>query len=287
MTAAYPYSMMSLNDNWFEDRLQPEGASKGCGDINGKTSRRIENDLAYIGERFDVLTRIARVPQKISFAQPDDGFNEKATLNRTDFADPLSRKEFVRNPPAKPAMLNSTTIPEVCYEARRPIPGKKNGFGSVLQRHDANHEQRFWNTTHEDNYGPCPAGARTRTLRRSASDTLMASGVSVLDAAHRAEGMKVGVLTGENYNPVADPSSSTHVQRAWQYQQDPALKNIAMGGKKPPPPAFDNEASIPIGEGQHAKNQAKLDARGGKLYKVATTITKGNGKRYGINIFED
>lgn len=292
MTAAYPYTLRTLNDNWFEDRLQAEGAASACGSIDEKRLRKVENEIAYIGERYDVLTRIARCPAKQSYASPDDGFRENKTLANIDFADPLSRKEFVRNPPAKAVLITTETIPEVCHDERRPIPGKSRGFGAVLDRYGPEHGQRFWNTAFEDAFGQTPAGTRLtrkeRGMRTSASSpSLTSAGISVLDEANRAQGMKVGVLCGENYNPVADPSSATEVQRSWLYQKDPSIRNIHLGGKKSALSKSDNELSINLGEGQHAQTVANLESRGGKLFRVATNITKGKGQRYGVSIFQD
>jgi len=297
MAAIGVYSLRTLNDNWFEDRLQPEGGTSASGPIDAKFLRKVETEIAYIGDRYDVLTRIARCRNKASYATPDDGYRERDSINKLHFQDPSKNPEFVKNPPAKPAFINTETIPEVCYEERRPVPGKAKGFGAVLDRWGPTHEQRFWNTTHEDNYGPSPAGCRNSLsgfghapkLNASRSDPclLKAAGVTVLEAAHRAEGMKVGVLCGENYQPGMDPSRDTNIQRSWQYGQDPALKNISYGGKKDNLPAKDNEASLPLGAGAHAAIQAGLDSRGGKLYRSSSYITKGKGAYYGISIFND
>jgi len=293
MTAAYIYSLRTLNDNWFEDRLQPEGGTSASGPIDAKFLRKVETEIAYVGERYDVLTRIARCRNKASYASPDDGFRERDSTTMVNYSDPRKNQEFVKNPPAKPAFITTETIPEVCYEERRPVPGKTKGFGAVLDRWGPNHEQRFWNTTHEETYGPSPAGSRTsyfaKKLTSSRSDPclLKAAGVTVLEQANRPEGMKVGVLCGENYKPGLDPSADTLIQRAWQYQQDPAMKNIAYGGKKDALLPYDNETSLPLGAGAHAGIQAGLDARGGKLFRSSTVITKGKGHHYGESIFQD
>lgn len=285
MSAAFPYSLRTLNDNWFEDRLQPAGASKGSGDMTQRSARRVEHEIACIGERYDTLARISRAPAKTSYASPDDGFNQNQTLNQADYAHPRSRKEVVHNPPPKPVLINTETIPEVCYEQRRPVPGKNKGFGAVLNRHEENHEQRFWNTTVEDTFGPGPAGAR-RPQPRMDSHTMKMAGASVLEHANRAEGMKVGQLCGENYNPASDPSAHTHIQRAWLYQSDPALRNIHNGGRKSGLPTADNETSLPLGVGQHHETMKVLSARG-TVYRTQTQITKGKGENYGLSIFQD
>ena len=68
-----------------------------------------------------MLTRISRVPPKESYATPDDGFNEKDTSNRVDFAHPGTRKEFV-HPPDKAKFIVKETVPEVCYEDGQRTP---------------------------------------------------------------------------------------------------------------------------------------------------------------------
>merc|ERR1719487_1739891 len=111
---------------------------------------------------------------------------------------PRSRKEVVNNPSPKPVFITTETIPEVCYESRRPVPGKNKGFGAVLNRHEENHEQRHWNTTMEDTFGPSPEGAR-RPKPVLQAHTMKPSGVSVTEKAVRAEGVLVGQLCGEDY----------------------------------------------------------------------------------------
>merc|ERR1712098_613778 len=102
----------------------------------------------------------------------------------------------------------------------------------------------------------------------------------------RPEGTSVGMLVGEEYRPVADPQEATPVQRSWQYQQDAALRNIQYGGKKPPPSLVDNEMSLPLGEGGHRAQHAKLMSRG-SMARVTTSITTGKESKYGISIFRD
>merc|ERR1719478_22869 len=101
MSSAYVYSTKTLNDNWYEDRAQPPGSWMQLGDELKKEVRKYETDIAYVGERYDVLTRIGRVPCKPSYATPDDGFRENKRTSSIDFADPRSHKEFVANPPQK------------------------------------------------------------------------------------------------------------------------------------------------------------------------------------------
>ena len=51
---------------------------------------------------------------------------------------------------------------------------------------------------------------------------------------------------------VGDPQASTDVQRSWLYSKDPSVAAAKIGKTKY---KFekDNETSLPIGEGEHAK----------------------------------
>lgn len=285
MTSAYVYSTCTLNDNWYEDRVQPEGGLTGIGDINKKVTRKYESDIAYVGERYDVLTRIGRVPFRDSYATPDDGFRERERTSLVDFADPRSHKEFAAKPLPKAQMITSETVPEVCFEERRPLPGNTRGFGAVLNRHDKNHGERNWNTTNHDCYGK---GNYNRTMRGSRSDPslLRPCGVSTHHEENRMPGMKVGILCGEEYRDAGNPSNDTRTQRSWV--ADASLRNIHHGGTKPKIRGVaDNHLSLPLGDGAMAKIRQDLSERQGRLFRVATHITTGKDKKWGVAIFKD
>lgn len=284
MASSFVYGEKTLNDNWFEDRHAPRGCISGVGDINKKEIRAYESEIAFIGERFDVLTRIARVPQKMTYATPDDGFNEKFRTSSVDFAHPRTRKEFVAKPPPLPKFITAETVPEVCYEERRPIPGSARGFGAVLNRHEENHERRHWNTTVGDTFGE---GCRSARVRRLDPATLGAAGVSTENAEDQEHGVKVGMLCGEEFRDRGDPASDTRTQRSWLYTTDASLKHIKYGGTRPKNPTFDNELSVQIGEGAMKKVREDLKARQGRLFRTATHITKGRDKRPGLAVFKD
>jgi hypothetical protein len=285
MTAAFVFSTKTLVDNWYEDRCQPEGSLTGIGDLANKQVRKYETDIAYVGERYDILTRIGRVPNRESFAVPDDGFREKVRTSTVEFADPRSHKEFVAKAPAKPKMINSETIPEVCFEDRRPLPGNARGFGAVLDRHDKNHGIRHWTTTNHDTYGK---GTYNRSMRMSRSDPslLHPCGVSTSHEENRMPGMKVGILCGEEYRNSGNPSTDTQSQRSWV--ADASLRNIHHGGtKKTYRGVVDNHLSIPIGDGAMSKIRQDLAERQGKLFRVATNVTKGRDQKWGVAVFKD
>lgn len=279
------YGMTTLQGNWCEDRLQPEGSLSVTGGLEQRKARKYESDIAYVGERYDVLSRISRLPNRPSFALPDDGFRERDCTYRTCYAPPRSRTEYVFHPPAKPRMITSASVPEVAYENRRPLPGSKpSGFGALLNRHDKTEGQRFWDTSSGAFYGE---GTHRPMPRMHIDDGMGAGGVSSEHEEQRPTGMQVGCLCGENFNESMDPSRNTRSQRSWLYQSDPALSNVAHGGAKPKVKGQDNELSINIGDGAMAKVRSDLKARQGRLYRSASLVTKGMDKRYGVNIFMD
>jgi len=282
MAAAYPFSMSTLNDNWFEDRLQPEGAGKLSQE---KVIRKVETEIAYIGERFDTLSRIGRSKQMPSFAIPDDGYSETTTLNSVDFAHPKSRKEVVDKKPPEPNFVATETIPEVCYEERRPLIGPPRGFGAVLDRHPENFEQRHWSTTSGACYG---YGQIKKGPRVDPISIKHGAGVTVEMMANKTEGVMTGELCGENFKPDADPSQDTRIQRAWLYSADPALSNMQYSKSVAKSiPTVDNETSLPLGDGAQKKIMEQLKQRGGMLYRNSTNITKGRGAKYGVSVFQD
>ena len=92
------------------------------------------------------MTRAANT-QKVEYKTQiltDDGFNEKETTNRVDFAHPGTRKELVHSPEMAKFIVTET-VPEVFYEERRPITGNTRGFGfgATLNRHPDDHDRRF------------------------------------------------------------------------------------------------------------------------------------------------
>ncbi|CAJ1375264.1 unnamed protein product [Effrenium voratum] len=179
-------------------------------------------------------------------------------------------------------MITTANAP-VCPPEVRELPGPRSGFGAHIHRHPDNHDKRFFNTTHGEFYGE---GSRQK-VTRDAYSIPHAAGLSAEHTEGRVNGMKVGMLCGEAYNDSSNPGSNTRTQRSWLYQGDPALKNLHHAGKKPSLPSFDTELSLPLGEGAMSKVRADLKARQGRLYRVATHITKGNHKRPGISIFQD
>lgn len=280
MAAIGVYGLRTLQDNWYEDRCQSASGmpTTATGGFEHRRPRAYESDIAYIGERYDVLNRISRMPDKKSYAICDDGFRERQSTHHADFAPPKTRTEFVRNPPAKPAMITAESVPEVSYDERRPLPFKHPRFAYAR-------DERLWNTTHGDFFGY--AASQRCEPRCFITGEMGSSGISSEAEESRVSGVKVGKLCGEKFNETDDPGVNTHTQRAWLYQSDPALKYSHLGGSRVRPLNPDNELSLPIGDGAMAKVRADLMERKGRLYRTATTITKGLGQRGGISIFQD
>mmetsp|Transcript_89336 Transcript_89336/g.251515 ORF Transcript_89336/g.251515 Transcript_89336/m.251515 type:complete len:286 (-) Transcript_89336:121-978(-) len=284
MAALGTFSPRTLNDNWFEDRTQPSGALSATGGLSLKHPRPYETDITAVGARYDVLSRISRMPPRESYAFPDDGFREKDATTAVDFVDPRTRKEFITTRIATPRMIVHESVPEICCEERRPIPGNLRGFGAVLNRHEENHDRRFFNTTMEDFHGE---GDRLPPMRIVPDERHPAAGLSTTMEQSRVQGVKLSELTGEKHTRSLNPACDTKTQRAWLYHDDPSLQNVHLGGIRRTPRKFDNELSLPMPDCTMAKVRADLEERKGRLYRVATNITKGPESRPGVSIFQD
>lgn len=278
------YSVKTLNDNWVEDRLQPAGSLSVTGDVDKKVVRALEPDLAYIGERYDVLARVSRIPRRPSYAVPDDGFREILSTNLHDLRHPSSHPGFAKRQSSCPCLTNTANAP-VSPPELRPLDGPPSGFGASLQQHPKNHEQRFWNTSHGDTYGYNELG-RSKSMKLCPT-TKHPSGVTSESVEKRVTGMQCGQLCGEKFSEHIDPGRDTRTQRAWLPGGDAGLRNVHLGGKKPRAPPIDNELSLPLGEGAMAKVRQDLKERQGRLSRIATHITRGAHMKSGISLFQD
>lgn len=276
------YSRKTLNDNWVEDRHHSEEALSATGNIHKKAARGYETDLAYIGDRYDVLSRLSRIPPRASFATPDDGFNEKVTTNVSDFMHPRSHPMFASKKQSSPALINTANAP-VCPPEKRPLRGPDSGFGAGISRHQKDHESRFWNTSSTDFYG---APSQRRDMKKEPS-VHQPAGVSSEHEENRGTGMMCGQLCGEHHCASDNPAIDTRTQRSWMPGTDPALTHIHHGGTKKTLPREDNHLSLPVGDGAMSKIRADLKDRQGRLYRTGTHITKGAHNKKGIAIFQD
>merc|ERR1712039_108822 len=212
----------------------------------------------------------------------DDGSSEKLTTNKADLKSPKSHPMFSGKHLSAPSLIHTGNAP-VCPPETRPLPGTDSGFGSLIPRHPKNHEQRFWNTTHGDNFGE---GSRRR-LPKTDPSTRRAAGVSTEDDENRVQGMKCGSLCGESFFETSDPAMDTRTQRAWLPGGDSAIRHVHLGGTRKSAPALDNELSLPLGNGAMSKIRSDLKERKGRLCRVATCITKGAHLKAGVALFQD
>jgi len=269
------YSRKTLVANWFEDRLAPGQPERDFPEM--RKVRAKEADLRDVSKgTYAVLDRISRNPPHVSTCTLDDGFRVTESTFMEAYQTP--RKSEQGAAIAKAHFVTTETVPEVIAEGRRPVRGQHSGFSAPLQRHGAQEGIRFFDTTYQVNYGVSPRAPRKPPVAdsRAAGTSVMASG---------PQGMRVGELTGEVYKKDADPSESTKVQRAWT--ADPAIPNIAYGGKKPEPPTVDNELNLKIGEGDSKRMMKLMEEKGGKFYLNSSEMTSGKSKRPGIHIFLD
>jgi len=264
------YADKTLNDNWFEDRLQVKSPGRSL----ERHVRHVESDIA--------TTRLSRSLQEPSFAIPDDGFARYQTSKtQEEYPHPRTRTEVVFNPPKKTEFLNTETIPEVCHADRRPmndVPAR--GFRAVLTRHDDTEGERSWTTSTRDGVAIPPGQSQEQyDTRRTELKTKAAGVPGIRDFELRKE----GGLVGENERLCNIP-----VQRAWMAQEDPGLREFHKNGGNPGSlPATDNELSLPIGDGAQKKVMEALKTRGGKLYRTKTSITQTKAKKGGFSVWDD
>lgn len=281
MVSPGTYGRKTLNDNWVEDRHHSEEALSATGNISKKGARAYETDLAFIGDRYDVLSRLSRIPPRQTYATPDDGFNEKVTTNVSDFMHPRSHPMFASKKQSSPKLINEANAP-VCPPEKRPLRGPDSGFGAGMDRHQKDHEGRFWSTTSSEFFG-----ARTGSEPKKEPSVLQGAGVSSEHEENKGYGMSCGQLCGENHCASDNPAINTRTQRSWMPGTDPALTYIHHGGTKKTVPREDNHLSLPVGNGAMSKIRAELKNRNGRLCRTGTHITKGAHNKQGISIFQD
>ncbi|KAF4736250.1 ER membrane complex subunit 3 [Perkinsus olseni] len=286
---ACPFSASTLVHNWYEERLANEEAPQpGIGD---KLLRKSESGISsVVHDRLHVVTRIGRVKQRdTSGTLLLDPRWRLFTSEQADSFRPAPPNE--RTKAVEAPLINDETILELLHNERRQVPedGVVPRFKPVDQ-----HGYRSWDTTSGVAYSPPEGTSISEANARGPSESDRPAGVSVQDEARAPHGLKVGCLTGERYIPIdladGDVSAaclSTAVQRTWLPGPDPGLTFVDQyGGKRDSTPKVDNELSLPLGEGSMEKVSAELAARGDKLYRKTTLITKGRDQRPGISFFK-
>lgn len=276
------YSPRTLNGNWFEDRLQPQEALSATSRFHERSPRDFETDLARLGEKYDVLPRVSRMPPRVSYAAPDDGFSIRFRTSAVDFADPKSRTEFVKGKVTSPCMINTANAP-VCPPELRPLPGPLSGFGAAINRHGEGHGQHSFNTTNGDFYGP----PTHRHPPRPDPCEEPRAGLGTEQEEQKVQSKRLGRLCAEKYTASTDPAVDTRTQRSWLYNEDPPLRHVERGGAAPPLSARDNALSLPLGDGHISKVRADYRERQGRLFRTGTEITKAKEQLAGVKIFLD
>lgn len=277
------YNRRTLNDNWFEDRLQPPENLSTTLTLDKKAARPVETDFAAAGgQRHELLSRISRMPPRRTYATPDDGYHERDSSYRKEFPQPLSRA--TKGHQSAPALINTENAP-VKGEEPRPLSGPASGFGAGINRHDErHHEKRYLSTTYGDFHG---YNSTWRGTERTCNSLMAHAGMTSEAEEKRVTGLKVGRLVGESHRESSNPAVDSRTQRAWLYSEDASLRNIHLGGRRGPPAQPDNELSLPLGDGAMSKVRADLKSRKGFLYQQASYITKGKDKRKGLAIWQD
>lgn len=255
------YSSSTLNGNWLEERQAPPKP-----DLE-RVVRPQENEVR--------TTRFSRRKQGKSYGVPDDGFPSVTTSSQhIDFC-PLDERgvNMVDAPLTK--FLDSSGVPEVSYDKRRPVVGPRSGFRALLNRHAEGEDARYWDTSTGDAFvtpKEFDEEGDIKTLRSKAA------GVPCV----QEEKIYKQALSGEPPNIDLIP-----MQRSWMANFDPGLREfLKAGGTQPPLPAEDNELSLPLGKGMQAKITAELKSRG-TMARRSTPITTGHQKSDGIYIFDD
>jgi len=252
------YSKCTLYENWVEDRLDVDEL-----DVNLRYLRPLETAIANVSQnRFEALSRIARVDKKPSYAVPQDGYKSLTTsVARDDFAEPKQRESphgHAVNSLPRPSFVTEAAMNEVCKSK-----GPSTEYDPVIHHRGPFLGQRDWNTTAGDHF---PA-----TQPITIPDPNHPAGVG-----SRGEKEVSAIrLCGEKFRE-GDPSSDTRAQRAWLYTPDPTVE---LDGKMPQRRLEkDNELSLPLGDGVQLKLQKRVSERlksGGMMYLNSTDITRG------------
>eukprot|EP00405_Crypthecodinium_cohnii_P016796 CAMPEP_0206454448 /NCGR_PEP_ID=MMETSP0324_2-20121206/21142_1 /ASSEMBLY_ACC=CAM_ASM_000836 /TAXON_ID=2866 /ORGANISM="Crypthecodinium cohnii, Strain Seligo" /LENGTH=325 /DNA_ID=CAMNT_0053924921 /DNA_START=27 /DNA_END=1004 /DNA_ORIENTATION=- len=318
------FSKGTLNDNWFEDRLHPHADMTVTTMFQQRAPRERESDLAFIGKHYDVLSTIARIPPRPSFAMPDDGFNELATTHQVDFGDPKKHPTVASKRVVAPPMINTANAPVLPPE-KRELEGPSSGFGAEIPRHSTTNNARSWSTSTGDFYAgiqpqtargsskiaarklllataaaaaappPPPASARgpqgaaaasvARAAGRARAAGTLPAGLNTEDMEKQRSGRLCGSLCGEELHETSNPALDTRTQRAWLPGGDPSL--VHLGSPKLPHAAEDNELSLNFNGSAMSKIRNDLKDRKGLLYRTATNITKAPHQQSGYRVFID
>ena len=195
------YGNKTLQDNWFEDRVQSEIEAGHQARLQGATLREFEPALSMIvppkgnqAERFATVPRTYRQPApSTARALPDYSVGAKY---ETSSADQAGWARPPRSTAAHKPMVGMRQFGEIHKrgggtvggEVAAPAPGS---FGSVLPAHDPGHDARHFATTNDDFYNKRVELARTQGVPppEQADDTRFIGGYpAAINPNHPAKG---------------------------------------------------------------------------------------------------
>jgi len=167
------------------------------------------------------------------------------------------------------------------------LKGPSAGFGAVLQRHQADHDKRYFDTTYSQVHNAgAPPSVERRTEEKyehykttkeqfhtgAPHEELKVAGSTVKDVYLQLKGnQNPDLLCGEQFKIAEDPQKNTKIQRSWMYSPDPAIK---AKESYPLPNQIldkDNENSLPIGEGEYFRRSAQHNP--GAYRKIRSDVT--------------
>ena len=177
-------------------------------------------------------------------------------------------------------MINKYNIAELSL-VDRPIGGTQTGFGSIINRFPATHDQRSFNTTQGDFHG-------TNTLKSPEQTVTDFQALYNKQAGGNARPLDlqkvrtVSCLTGENLSKKdgdkKDPQEHTDVQRSWLYSKDAAVAavrqqpEVAVSQILP----YDNALSLPLGDGIWSQKPKSDEPGFFRRIRTDVTIQKNN-----------
>eukprot|EP00931_Biecheleriopsis_adriatica_P121414 TRINITY_DN96499_c0_g1_i1.p1 TRINITY_DN96499_c0_g1~~TRINITY_DN96499_c0_g1_i1.p1 ORF type:complete len:267 (-),score=45.64 TRINITY_DN96499_c0_g1_i1:24-785(-) len=236
------YGARTLNNNWFEERLRPSGIP-----LHPRTVRHQESALdPQHGDLQGGLLRIPRAPVSVSYALPDDGFNEWQTTAASAFRDPRHYEEF--RPPARGNQSLKTS-----WESAQALSELK-AFGNIAND-GVDVRREAWLTT-------------TKDFHRHAAERHETSADSLVDQqrqeqARRALNVRARRQVGNLQQGKTDASAKREADGHFVAAESPESEvgTAAVSGE---PPNMRSQ------EWWHAE----MHRRSGHLYRPSTSITR-------------
>jgi len=270
------YSNKTLEKNWYEDRWAPQQ------DVQKYPHERVlrEHEDAIsslhatgIAKPLGCIKRMKK--WNTAGVVPDDGFREAYTIQRTEFPDPRAVSAVInKRPPnldqtsgATKKVINAENIAALTL-VDREVSGPSSGFGSLIPRHEATHDKRYFETTNQAFYGRGSSAPRRTQAGNSdfhftttsmmhftapRDDTFGSAGLASKSKFDELAGIAGSdKLVAEQLRKNPDPQHNTVIQRSWMYTADPGVTSRLKQTMNLDLPATDNENSLPLGLGAYA-----------------------------------